>query len=140
MIVLDTNILSELMRSGPDGAVLAWMSRQSMMTLFITAITQAEILYGLALLPEGRRRDLLIAAARAMFEEDFSGRILPFDGEAARVYAEIASRRRQAGEPISQFDAQIAAITQSRGASLATRNTRDFLNCGITLINPWDEA
>lgn len=140
MIVLDTNILSELMRSGPDGAVLAWMSRQSRMTLFITAITQAEILYGLALLPEGRRRDLLIAAARAMFEEDFSGRILPFDGEAARVYAEIASRRRQAGEPISQFDAQIAAITQSRGASLATRNTRDFLNCGITLINPWDEA
>lgn len=140
MIVLDTNILSELMRSGPDGAVLAWTSRQSMMTLFITAITQAEILYGLALLPEGRRRELLIAAARAMFEEDFSGRILPFDGEAARVYAEIASRRRQAGEPISQFDAQIAAITQSRGASLATRNTRDFLNCGITLINPWDEA
>ncbi|WEQ54239.1 type II toxin-antitoxin system VapC family toxin (plasmid) [Komagataeibacter nataicola] len=140
MIVLDTNILSELMRSGPDEAVLAWMSRQPMMTLFITAITQAEILYGLALLPKGRRRDLLIVAARAMFEEDFSGRILPFDGEAARVYAEIASRRRQAGEPISQFDAQIAAITQSRGASLATRNTRDFLNCGITLINPWDEA
>lgn len=125
------------MRSGPDGAVLAWTSRQSMMTLFITAITQAEILYGLALLPERRRRDLLIAAARAMFEEDFSGRILPFDGEAARVYAEIASRRRHAGEPISQFDAQIAAITQSCGASLVTRNTRDFLNCGITLINPW---
>nr|WP_015061774.1 type II toxin-antitoxin system VapC family toxin [Acetobacter pasteurianus]AFK89051.1 PilT protein-like protein [Acetobacter pasteurianus] len=140
MIVLDTNILSELMRSGPDGAVLTWMSRQPMMTLFITAITQAEILYGLALLPKGRRRDLLIVAARGMFEEDFSGRILPFDSEAARVYAEIAFRRRQAGEPISQFDAQIVAITQSRGASLATRNTRDFLNCGVTLINPWNEG
>ncbi|ACI53297.1 PilT protein domain protein (plasmid) [Gluconacetobacter diazotrophicus PA1 5] len=140
MIVLDTNILSELMRSEPDQSVLAWMSSQPLTTLFTTSITQAEILYGLALLPEGRRRDMLVAAARAMFEEDFSGRILSFDGEAAQAYADIASRRRQDGEPISQFDAQIAAVTRSRGAALATRNTRDFIRCGITLLNPWGDA
>lgn len=140
MIVLDTNVLSELMRSEPDQGVLAWMSSQPLTTLFTTTITQAEILYGLALLPEGRRRDMLVAAARAMFEKDFSGRVLSFDGEAAQAYADIASRRRQDGEPISQFDAQIAAVTRSREASLATRNTRDFVRCGIAIVNPWGDA
>jgi toxin FitB len=140
VIVLDTNVLSEVMRPEPDPGVLAWMARQPLAALFTTTITQAEILYGLALLPEGRRRDMLISAAHAMFEEDFAGRILPFDGDAARAYADIAARRRQGGEPISQFDAQIAAVTHSRGASLATRNTRDFVRCGIALLNPWGEA
>lgn len=140
MIVLDTNILSELMRTEPNRNVLDWMSDQPLTSLFTTTITQAEILYGLALLPEGRRRDMLIEAARAMFNEDFSGRILSFDGEAAQAYADVASQRRQSGEPISQFDAQIAAVTRSRGASLATRNIRDFVRCGIALLNPWSDA
>ncbi|WP_342629202.1 type II toxin-antitoxin system VapC family toxin [Nguyenibacter vanlangensis] len=140
MIVLDTNVISELMKPEPDKRVLGWVSSLPMSGLFITTVTQAEILYGLALLPHGRRRDGLIGAARAMFDEDFSGRILPFDGDAAHAYADIASERRRAGEPISQFDAQIAAVTRSRGAALATRNIRDFIECGITLVNPWNEG
>ncbi|MBB2156603.1 type II toxin-antitoxin system VapC family toxin [Gluconacetobacter diazotrophicus] len=137
MIVLDTNVLSELMRAEPDPAVMAWMSRQPVPALFTTTVTQAEILYGLALLPEGRRRDTLLAAAHAMFEDIFPGRILPFDAEAARAYADIAAQRRREGDPISQFDAQIAAVARSRAATLATRNTRDFGRCGIALLNPW---
>ncbi len=137
MIVLDTNVISELMRSNPDPHVLAWLAPQPVESLFTTALTQAEILYGLALLPSGRRQDALLAAARAMFENDLAGRILPFDSEAARAYAEIAAGRRQGGHPISQIDAQIAGITRSRGARLATRNVRDFEACGVEVIDPW---
>jgi predicted nucleic acid-binding protein len=140
MIVLDTNVISELMRREPDARVMAWIGEQPMAGVFTTTLTQAEIFYGLALLPKGRRRDELVAAARSMFEVDFAGRVLPFDTDAALAYPDIAAGRRQSGQPISQIDAQIAAIVRSRGARLATRNVRDFGDCGITVVNPWGEV
>lgn len=140
MIVLDTNVVSELMRSQPDARLMTWFERQPAAGLFTTTLTQAEIFYGLALLLDGRRRQALTAAARLMFDEDFAGHILPFDVEAASIYPEIAADRRQIGKPISQVDAQIAAIVRSRGARLATRNTRDFSDCGITVVDPWTET
>ena len=138
MIVLDTNVLSELMKATPSEAVSSWVARQPPSSLFITTVAQAEILNGLALLPSGSRRDKLRAAAQAMFEEDFAGRILPFDIAAAYQFAEIAAERRQSGRPISQFDAQIAAIARSRGAALSTRNISDFEGCGLQIFNPWN--
>jgi hypothetical protein len=140
MIVLDTNLVSELMRSKPDTQVMAWLDLQPAAGLFTTSLTHAEIFYGLAVLPDSQRRHALTTAARLMFDEDFAGRVLPFDVEAASIYPEIAAGRRQIGKPISQIDAQIAAIVRSRGARLATRNTRDFSNCGITVVDPWTES
>lgn len=137
MIILDTNVLSETMRPDPAASVMGWFARNAPSSLFTTSLSQAEILYGLAILPDGRRRTALLAAARAVFDEDLAGRVLPFDSAAAAAFAEIAASRRQAGRPISQIDAQIAAITRARGASLATRNVSDFAECGIALIDPW---
>lgn len=137
MIVLDTNVLSEMMRPAPDATITNWVATQSAANLFVTTITQAEILHGVLLLPQGHRRDAIEVAADAMFEEDFAGRILPFSSLAARAYAEIAVARRQSGRPISQFDAQIAAIARSAGAAVATRNVPDFEGCGIRAIDPW---
>jgi len=137
MIILDTNVISELMRPKPDAAVLAWLGEQPIAGVFTTTLTQAEIFYGLALLPEGRRRDDLTAAARPIFEIDLVGRVLPFDTDAADAYPAIAAGRRHSGHPISQIDAQIAAIARSRGARLATRNVADFADCGITVVDPW---
>lgn len=137
MIVLDTNVISEMMRANPTPEVAAWFARAAPSALFTTALTQAEVLYGIALISPGRRRDELTAAADATFTQDMAGRVLAFDADAARHFAEIAANRRQAGRPISQIDAQIAAIARSRGASLATRNVDDFADCGIALINPW---
>jgi toxin FitB len=139
MILLDTNVLSELMRPTPSAAVEKWMSRQPATGFFISAITEAELRYGLALLPKGRRQKQLVAAAEAMLAEDFAGRILPFDSAAAFAYAGLAAARRHAGRPIAQADAQIAAIAASRGASLATRNVSDFVDCGVDLVDPWNE-
>ena len=140
MIVLDTNVVSELMRPAPSEAVLRWISGHPTALLFTTTITQAEILFGLALLPEGRRRGGLVSAAERMFAEDFAGRVLPFDGAAAQAFAHIAAARRQKGRPTGALDAQIAAIAHSRGASLATRNVADFLDCGPVIINPWEAS
>lgn len=137
MIILDTNVISEMMRANPAPEVAAWFARVAPSALFTTALTKAEVLYGIALVAPGRRRIDLSAAAQAMFVQDMAGRVLPFDGDAARHFAEIAASRRQAGRPISQIDAQIAAIARSRGASLATRNVDDFADCGVALINPW---
>lgn len=137
MIILDTNVLSEVMKPAPDAEVLAWMAAKPAAKLYTTSITQAEILHGLMLLPAGRRRRALEAAATSMFTEDFGGRILGFGTDAAPPYARIASERRRAGRPISHFDAQIAAIACSTGAAIATRNLRDFDGCGVTLVNPW---
>jgi hypothetical protein len=137
MIILDTNVLSELMKPAPGAAVTAWIGTQPASSLYTTRITQAEILHGILLLPAGRRRTGLEAAATAMFSEDFGGRILGFGADAAPVYARLASARRRAGRPISHFDAQIAAIAHSTGAALATRNLADFADCGVTLIDPW---
>ena len=140
MILLDTNILSELMRPAPEPAVEQWLADQPVASVFISAITEAELRYGLALMPSGKRRSALAVEIEAMLGEDFSGRILPFDSPAAVAFAEIAAERRQAGRPISQADAQIAAIARSRGAALATRNVPDFEGCGVEIINPWSSA
>lgn len=137
MIVLDTNVLSEIMRREPDAAVAAWISARPASSLFTTTVTQAEILYGVRLLPSAKRRTRLEAVVGDMFTTDFAGRVLPFDQAAAQVYAEIAVARRRAGRPISQFDAQIAAIARSRDAGVATRNVADFEGCGIGVIDPW---
>jgi len=137
MIVLDTNVLSELLRPAPEPRVTAWLEEQSPASVFTSAVTQGEILYGVRLLPDSPRRRKLWEAALTIFIEDFDGRVLSFDGDAAVAYAEISSLRRAAGRPISQFDAIIAAITRSHGAVLATRNEKDFEGCGIDLINPW---
>lgn len=138
MIILDTNVLSELMRPQPNPAVVSWVAKQSTAELFTTTITQAEILYGLALLPAGNRRHQLTKAAEDMFGEDFAGRLLAFDSAAAREFATIAAERRQSGKGISQLDAQIVSIASSRGAQLATRNVDDFSGCGVGVLNPWD--
>jgi predicted nucleic acid-binding protein len=137
MLILDTNVVSDTMQLSPSPRVLHWWSQQLSVELFITTVTMAEILYGIELLPGGKRRDRLLAEAEAMFAQDFAGRILSFDEEAARAFAGIAAVRRSEGRPISEFDAQIAAIARSRRAILATRNTTDFERCGIRLVNPW---
>ncbi|UEM01336.1 type II toxin-antitoxin system VapC family toxin [Skermanella rosea] len=138
MVVLDTNVLSKLMRPAPSEAVVRWVAGRNGASLYTTTVTQAEILFGLALLPEGRRRNDLMAAAEMMFEEDFFGRVLTFDGTAAVMFASIAAGRHRKGKPTSTFDAQIAAICRAQGAVLATRNTADFQDCGIALMNPWE--
>jgi len=137
MIVLDTNVISEAMSSSPNGNVSRWLSTQMAMELFTTSISLAEILYGIDLLPPGKRRNALLVSADAMFIRLFSGRVLVFDEAAARAFPSIAVDRRLQGRPISLFDAQIAAIARASGAFLATRNTSDFEGCGIRLVNPW---
>lgn len=139
MIILDTNVLSEILRPNPNERVLAWMATQPRPALFTTAVVEGEMLYGIRLLPEGARKASLYRAVRSIFTDDFSGRVLFFDSDAAERYAEIAAARRTSGRPISQFDAMIAAIAYTRGAVVATRNTKDFIDCGIELINPWGE-
>jgi predicted nucleic acid-binding protein len=137
-MLLDTNVLSELMRPEPAPRVVDWIGAQPAQGLFTTSITQAEILHGVMLLPPGERRDVLEAAAREMFAEEFAGRVLPFGAEAALPYAVIAVDRRRAGRPISHFDAQIAAIARCSGAAIGTRNVADFEGCGVEVLNPWD--
>ena len=138
MTILDTNVLSEAMTPTPSANVTAWMAEQRLsQELYLTTITVAEILYGIELLPQGKRRDKLHAEAEATFAEDFAERILPFDWDAARMFAKIAAARHAQGRPIAEFDAQIAAVARSHGAALATRNTSDFEGCGVRLINPW---
>jgi hypothetical protein len=138
MMVLDTNVLSEVVKPKPSETVMRWLGEQDPQNVVTTIITQAEIFYGIELLPAGLRRTGLLAAAEKMFTEEFYGRILPFDDEAARAFAKIGAARVVAGLPISPFDAMIAAIVRSRKAALATRNGRDFERCGIEIINPWD--
>jgi toxin FitB len=137
MILLDTNVVSELMKSAPEPAVMVWINTLPGSTVFISAVTQAEILYGVALVRQGKRREGLARAARTAFETYFRRRILPFDSEAAEAFAVLAASRRQAGRPISQADGQIAAIARSRGAALATRNVPDFAGCGVEVVDPW---
>jgi predicted nucleic acid-binding protein len=138
VIILDTNVVSELMKATPAERVLGWIAAQPASALYTTSITEAEILHGLALLPTGKRRNALESAAEAMLREDFAGRILPFGSEAAHAYARIAAERRRAGRPISHFDAQIAAIARSTGGAIATRNVTDYDRCGVKILNPWD--
>jgi toxin FitB len=138
VIVLDTNVVSELMRPGPSTEVVQWVGAQPSVQLFTTAITVAEVFYGIELLPKSRRREGLLATAETMFLEDFAGRILAFDNDAARTFASIAARRWAMGRPISHADAQIAAIVQIHNATFATRNVGDFESCGIPVFDPWN--
>ncbi len=140
MLILDTNVISELMRPRPDPAVQAWISAQAGASQFITTITEAELRYGVALLPAGKRRDGLSDLLAQMFSQEFDDRVLPFDRDAAAAYAPIVATRQKNGKPIAQFDAQIAAIAASRGAAVVTRNASDFQGCGIEVINPWRES
>jgi len=138
MFVLDTNILSVMMRSRLVPEVAAWVTAQPEELLYTTAISQAEVLAGIEVLPDGRRRAALEKAALAMFADDFDGRILPFDSEAAAAYADIFATRRQAGRPTPPHDLMIASIARASDAIVVTRNTVDFAGCGVTLINPWE--
>ncbi len=139
MIVLDTNVLSETMRPKPADVVMRWMRAQPSASLFTTTVCAAEIFFGLGLMPAGRRRTALEQAAAATFDEELADRVLPFDYEAAKAFAEIAAGRRKLGHPINELDAQIAAIARCRGAALATRDVEDFADCGIKIISPWVE-
>jgi predicted nucleic acid-binding protein len=137
VIVLDTNVISELMRSKPDPAVRAWVHSQHAKELYTTAITVAEVRYGIQRLPDGRRRQLLATAAEDVFEA-FTVQVLAFDQRAAGLYATLVAERERSGRPMDGFDGQIAAICRACHAALATRNTPDFAATGLTLLNPWD--
>ncbi|MGH3764728.1 MAG: type II toxin-antitoxin system VapC family toxin [Pseudonocardiaceae bacterium] len=137
MIVLDTNVLSELTRQAPDAAVLAWLDSLPTAEVATTAVTAAELLYGVARLPAGRRNRALAEAVHALINDDFRGRVEPFDTHAAAQYAIVVTVREKLGRPITVADAQIAAICRSRDTVLATRNTRDFEDTDIELVNPW---
>lgn len=140
MILLDTNVLSEVMRKDPSVIVLRWLDTQPVEQIWVSAISRAEIFLGIRLLPEGKRRDALHAAALGMFAEDFHNVCLAFDAMTADTYAEIVAERRSQGRPISVEDAQIAAIACARGMAIATRNTSDFEGIsGLEIINPWLE-
>ena len=136
-VLLDTNVLYELLRPSPDPAVESWVAERPAAELHFSAVGEAELRYGVAILPVGRRRDALALAIDAILREDFEGRILPFDSAAAREYAEIASARRAAGRTVAPADCQIAAIARSRGMAMATRNVRDFEDIEVEVIDPW---
>ncbi|MEU7572909.1 type II toxin-antitoxin system VapC family toxin [Micromonospora sp. NPDC049240] len=139
MIVLDTNVVSELMRAEPAPAVLAWLRRSSSAGLYTTAVTVAEIRFGIARLPQGQRRESLHQSANEIFAA-FPRQVLPFDLAAAGAYADVVAGREMLGRPIDGFDAQIAAICRTQVATLATRNTKDFADTGIEVTDPWQES
>ena len=135
--LLDTNIVSELMRESPEPAVARWVSEHPVEDLFLSAVSEAELRYGAAILPLGRRREMLSFKIEAMLSDAFEDRVLPFDGDAARSYGYIAAARRSAGRPAASADCQIAAIAAARRMRLATRNIRDFEDMGIEIVDPW---
>ncbi len=140
MILLDTNVVSELVKASPHETVIAFIGAHEAEVTYISAVTAGELRFGIALLPIGRRREALDRAVEQMLAIDFRHRVLPFDVSAARAYAEIAASRRRMGRPMGMADAQIAAIARVHGAALATRNVRDFDACGISVVNPWDAS
>ena len=139
MKILDTNVVSELIRPVPNPGVLEWVARQLTGDLYITVITEAELRYGVALLYPGRRRSALESAVLRMIDVCFAGRVLPFESDAAPVYAEIRAARRLIGRSIRELDCMIAAIARVNGAAVATRNVSDFEGCGVEVVNPWLE-
>ncbi len=139
-VLLDTNVVSELLRPSPNPAVEGWVAGRQAADLHFSAVSEAELRYGVALLPAGRCRDALALAVEAILREDFEDRVLPFDSEAAREYADIAASRRTAGRPVAPADCQIAAIARSRDLTIATRNVRDFADMEIELVDPWADA
>jgi predicted nucleic acid-binding protein len=138
MIILDTNVLSTLMNSRPDVAVVAWLDRQPTESIWITSITVFESRLGLALLPDGRRRQLLEAAFEQIVAVDLDDRVLDFDRGAAAAAAALAAYRQRAGKPVDMRDTQIAGIAVSRRATLATRNVRHFADLQVPVVDPWD--
>jgi predicted nucleic acid-binding protein len=140
MIILDTNVLSELMRVAPDPRVAQWVAKQPEEELFTTSVSEAEIFYGIELLAPGKRRESLLTAAEKTFTRLLLGRVLAFESEAARPFSRIVVHRRALGRPVGHADAQIAAIARVSGAKLATRDTDDFEECGIEVVNPWTAA
>jgi toxin FitB len=138
VIVLDTNVVSELMRPQPAPPVLEWVDAQPSSDLLLTSVTAAELRAGVALLPRGRRQATIADRVETLIDETFAGYVLPFDVDSSTHYAEIVATRTRAGSPISTADAQFAAICRQHDATLATRNTPDFLNTGLTLVNPWE--
>ena len=139
-VLLDTNVVSELIRKSPDPAVEAWAAGVPLEELFFSAVGEAELRYGAAILPAGRRRQTLVSDIEKMLRDAFEDRVLPFDSDAARIYADIAAVRRAAGRPVAPADCQIAAIARSRQLAMATRNVRDFEDAGIELVDPWTAA
>ncbi|MXW20264.1 MAG: type II toxin-antitoxin system VapC family toxin [Gammaproteobacteria bacterium] len=137
MFAIDTNVASELMRPEPTPAVAAWIAERDAQEMYLTAVSEAELRYGVAIMPVGKRRNALEAAMTRWLDLGFRERVLPFDSAAARAYAEIAAERRQTGRVIGEADCQIAAICRSRGAVLVTRNVRDFKDTGVEVVNPW---
>jgi toxin FitB len=140
VIILDTNVISELTRPVPDSGVIAWVDSQPTEETAVTAITVAELRYGVRRLPDGRRKTELSEAVSALVDADFRGRVEAFDALAAEQYADVVATRERTGGPISTSDAQIAAICRVLNATLATRNTADFTGTGVGLINPWKAA
>ena len=137
MIILDTHVLSELLRPSPARQVEAWLSAQDGTQVYFTTIGEAELRHGVAIMPAGKRRAELSKAIEGMLSEDFRDRTLSFDRAAARAYAAIAAERRAAGRSISQVDCQICAIARAHDAVIATRNTAEFEGCGVALVDPW---
>ncbi len=137
MIVLDTNVISELARRAPDSGVLSWLDSLNVSEVGTTAVTAAELRYGVTRLPDGHRKRELAVVIRGILTEDFHGRVFPFDERASIRYADVVAGRERNGRPIGVADAQIAAICRDLGAILATRNTADFEETGVELIHPW---
>lgn len=137
MIVLDTNVVAELMRDAPEPTVVEWLDSLPATEIATTAVTAAELRYGVARLPSGRRRTRLTGSVETMLAVDFAGRVEPFDADAASCYALLVVERERLGRPIGVADAQIAAICRARGHRLATRNTKDFTDTGVDLVDPW---
>jgi len=137
MIILDTNVISEATKLRPNANVQRWLKAQLGSSLFTTSITLAEMLFGVVRMPEGHRKRTLAGIVQRLFEHGYYEQMLNFDRSAAEAYAQLVANKRQAGQIMSVLDAQIAAIAKSRGAKLATRNTKDFENCEIEIINPW---
>ena len=137
MIILDTNVISEPLRLQAEPRVIAWLDAQEPSELWLTAITAAELQTGIERMPEGAKRRNLEVQIRAILDEDFSGRIVAFDVDAAPYYAEITAAKARLGQKVEVLDVQIAAIARLRGAVVATRNIKHFDNCGIELVDPW---
>jgi hypothetical protein len=137
VIILDTNVISEVIKPEPSVHVMKWLESIVPSLLFTTSVNEMEVLYSIQLMPQGRKRDALQRAAIGIFQEKLGKRVLPFEAEAAPVFALLAATRKQLGRPIGSFDCQIAAIARVYGASIATRDLKDFSNCGVELIDPW---
>ena len=135
--LLDTNVVSELMRDSPDPVVLRWVASCRAEDIFFSAVGEAELRYGQAILTAGRRKEKLILQIEWIVRVAFDGRVLPFDSAAARAYAEIVAKRRSVGRPIGMADGQVAAIALSRTMAVATRNVRDFNDMSINIVDPW---